>query len=56
MSAYSEWRAGIMTDEEYKYYTAWEDRRDRYYEEREAEKLYCHDDDDEYEDIEDDEF
>ena len=55
MSAYSDWRRGAMTDDEYKYHTAWEDRRDRYYEEREAEKLYYNDDDD-YEDIEDDEF
>ena len=55
MSAYSDWRAGAMTDDEYKYYTAWEARRDQYYEEREIEKLYYNDDDD-YEDIEDDEI
>lgn len=55
MSVYSDWQAGAITDDEYKYYTAWEDRRDRYYEEREAEKLY-YDDDDDYEDIEDDEI
>lgn len=32
MSAYSDWRAEAITDDEYKFYTTWEARRDHYYE------------------------
>ena len=35
MSAYSDWKCGALTDEEYNSYCAWEEARDRYYEERE---------------------
>ena len=48
MSAYSDWHCGAMTDDEYKYYSAWEARKDEYYEMREAEREYYNDDDEDY--------
>ena len=29
MSAYSDWKVGALSDEEYSEYCAWEDRRDK---------------------------
>lgn len=34
MSAYSDWKCGAITEEEYNQACAWEDARDRYYEDR----------------------
>ena len=33
MSAYSDWKCGAITEEEYNDYCRWEDNRDRAYEE-----------------------
>lgn len=33
MSAYSDWKCGAITEEEYKSYCNWEDLKDRAYEE-----------------------
>lgn len=38
MSAYSDWKCGAITEEEYKSYCEWEARKDGYYEEREEEE------------------
>ena len=45
MSAYSDWKVGAMTDDEYRQHAAWEARVDegRYYDKIEA---YLEDDDD----------
>lgn len=48
MSAYSDWRAGALTDEEYDFYSKWEARKERYWDERAAEKEYYTDDDIDY--------
>lgn len=53
MSIYSDYKARALTDEEFKRLAAIEDRRERYYEEREAEREYWHDDD-ERDEVEDD--
>lgn len=45
MSIYSDYKVGALTDEEFKRLAAIEDRRERYYEERETEREYWNDDD-----------
>lgn len=35
MSAYSDWKCGALTDDEYRSYCEWEDRRDKYLYEQE---------------------
>lgn len=46
MSAYSDWKCGAITEEEYDDYCRWEDRKERALEEAE----HCQDDDLEEED------
>ena len=55
MSIYSDHKCGALSDEEFKRLAAIEDRRERYYEEREAEREYWNDDD-EVEDYDDDDI
>ena len=38
MSAYSDWKCGAITEQEYDSYCAWEEARDRAIEEKEREK------------------
>lgn len=47
MSAYSDWKCGALSDDEYAFACAWEARMDKALEERD----YCdYDDDDDWED------
>ena len=48
MSAYSDWRCGVLTDEEYKMLSRWEDARDN-----DIDEGYWYDDDNEEEGDED---
>ena len=45
MSIYSDHKVGALTDEEFRFLAERENRRERYYEEREAEREYWSDDD-----------
>ena len=38
MSAYSDWKCGALTDEEYRSHCEWEERRDRYLYEKQFEE------------------
>ena len=54
MSAYSDWKCGALSDEEYADYSAWEARRDKYLEDMMYEDGPGDDEDEEDEDDFDD--
>ena len=53
MSIYSDYKVGALSDEEFEWLAARENRRERYYGEKASEELYWHDDD-EREEVEED--
>ena len=55
MSIYSDYKVGALSDEEFEWLAAREDRMERYWDERASEELYYHDDDERDEEDEYDE-
>lgn len=47
MSAYSDWKCGALSDDEYRDYCNWEARRDKYYEDMMFSETYEDEDYDE---------
>lgn len=52
MSAYSDWKCGAMSDDEYRDYCSWEARQDKYLEDKMFAEVYIDEEDCEDEDYE----